>query len=608
MKRCEHTEWMQTLHKQPEGKPALITANGVLTYGEIARRSAAAHMQFLQRGLKPGQHVMLAVSDERQFLCLLLGACSAGLTVMVGDPALPSAAATEAVQHYQPDLVVLDQQLAAHWHVPDPTWLVEAEPKAQQGALFKRLLRRATVTASSLFSQLDATTQLEAPLHVAPDAVALIFFTSGSTSLPKAVEISHAALSAHLSTLARQHSYDTSTRLLNPLPWHHVDGLVQGPLVTLFAGATVYRALAFTALNAPRFLDQIYTDKITHLVVVLTMLAMMLRLGAHQADTFTGQDFRHVISTAGHLEEGLWRRFESHFGTVVCNTYGLTETVAGGVFSGPGVETRKVGALGRPVDCEVKFIAADGQEVAPGEPGELLLRGANLMRGYYRDPQATALVLRGGWLHTGDLARSDAEGFIHFAGRLKSIIVCGGHNIQPEEVSDILGRHASVQAVATLGLPHPEWEAIVVSAVVPVANATPTEAELLAHCRLFLPAYKLPRRILFLGALPYGPSGKVRSEALRELCLTASSAARQTGDTLTERITALAKEIFRAHAGELGTYSGPDNTLGWDSLAHIDFITAIEVEFSIILNDHDIAGITHLGAAAEVVDRALSRG
>ncbi len=607
MRSLQHSEWMHTLHEQPEDKPALIAANGTLSYGEMARRSAAARSHFQQLGLRPGQHVMLAVSDDRQFMCLLLGACSAGLTVMVADPELPAAAATETLQRYEPNAIVLDQHLATLWHVADPTWLVEPEPKAQQGALLRRLLGRPKVATRSLFSQLDATIHIQASINVEPNDVALIFFTSGSTSLPKAVEISHAALSAHLSTLARQHSYDTSTRLLNPLPWHHADGLVQGPLVALFTGATIYRALAFTALNVPRFLDQIYADEITHLVVVPTILAMMLRLGAHQVDSFQVPEFSHVISTAGHLEETLWRQFESHFGTLVSNTYGLTETVAGGIFSGPRADSRKVGSLGRPVDCEVRIIATNGQDVEAGASGELLVRGANLMRGYYRDPQATSSMLREGWLHTGDLAWSDAEGFIHFAGRSKSVIVCGGHNIQPEEVTEILGRHVSVQAVATLGLPHPEWEAIVVSAVVPVANATLTEAELLAHCRLFLPAYKIPRRIVFLGALPYGPSGKVRLEALRELCL-APSADLRTGDTHTERIMALAKGIFRAHAGALGPYSGPDNTMGWDSLAHIEFVTTIENEFSIILNDRDIFAITHLAAAAEVVGRALSRG
>ena len=266
MRSLQHSEWMHTLHEQPEDKPALIAANGTLSYGEMARRSAAARSHFLQLGLRPGQHVMLAVSDDRQFMCLLLGACSAGLTVMVADPELPAAAATETLQRYEPNAIVLDQHLAALWHVADPTWLVEPEPKAQQGALLRRLLGRPKVATSSLFSQLDATIHIQASINVEPNDIALIFFTSGSTSLPKAVEISHAALSAHLSTLARQHSYDTSTRLLNPLPWHHVDGLVQGPLVALFTGATIYRALAFTALNVPRYLDQIYADEITHLL------------------------------------------------------------------------------------------------------------------------------------------------------------------------------------------------------------------------------------------------------------------------------------------------------------------------------------------------------
>ena len=607
MKRHIDSDWTSLLQGQPAGKPALITANGTLTYGELATRSTAARTLFLQRGLRPGQHVMLAVSDERQFMCLLLGACSAGLTVMVADPELPGAAATEIVQRYEPDVVVLDRSLAERWHLPDPTWLIEAEPQAQQGALLRRLLRRSKVETSGLFFELDAVVDTLMPAAVAAGDAVLIFFTSGSTSLPKAVELSHAALGAHLSTLARHHGYNADTRLLNPLPLHHVDGLVQGPLVALSVGASTYRALTFTALNVPHFLDQIYSEGITHLVAVPTILAMILRLGAHQTDSFKGPEFRHVISTAGHLEETLWRRFEDQFDILVCNTYGLTETVAGGIFSGPGADSRKVGALGLPVDCEVRIITANGQDAEQGATGELLLRGTNLMRGYYRDQQATESVLRDGWLHTGDLAWSDEEGFIHFAGRAKSVIVCGGHNIQPEEINEILGRHAGVQAVATLGLPHPEWEAIVVSAIVPVADAIPTEAELLAHCRLFLPPYKLPRRIVFLAALPYGPSGKVRSEALRELCLATSSSVRMT-DTHTERIMSLAKDIFRAHPGELGPNSGPDNTMGWDSLAHIQFVTSIESQFSIALNDRDIVGITHLGAAVEIVGRALSRG
>jgi acyl-CoA synthetase (AMP-forming)/AMP-acid ligase II/acyl carrier protein len=607
MTRHTDSDWMSRLQEQSPGKPALVTANGTLTYGELATRSAAARTLFLQRGLRPGQHVMLAIRDERQFICLLLGAYTAGLTVMVADTDLPGEAATEMVQRYEPDVVVLDRSLAEHWHLPGPSWLIEAEPQAQQGALLRRLLRRSKVDTTGLFFELDAVVDTVMPTAVAGGDAVLIFFTSGSTSLPKAVELSHAALGAHLSTLARHHGYNADTRLLNPLPFHHVDGLVQGPLVALSVGASTYRALAFTALNVPHFLDQIYSEGITHLVAVPTILAMILRLGAHQTDSFKGPEFCHVISTAGHLEEPLWRRFEDQFDIVVCNTYGLTETVAGGIFSGPGADSRKVGALGLPVDCEVRIITANGQDAEQGATGELLLRGTNLMRGYYRDQQATDAVLRDGWLHTGDLAWSDEEGFIHFAGRAKSVIVCGGHNIQPEEINEILGRHAGVQAVATLGLPHPEWEAIVVSAIVPVATNTPTEAELLAHCRLFLPPYKLPRRIVFLAALPYGPSGKVRAEALRELCLTTSSAVSMT-DTHTERIMSLAKDIFRTHPGELGPNSGPDNTMGWDSLAHIQLVTSIETQFSIVLNDHDIVGITHLGAVVDIVERALSRG
>ena len=599
--------WTTHIALQPTNKLALVTAHGGMTYGELNIRLSAVRTLLMQKGLKPGQQLLLGVTDERQLLCILLGAMSMGVVPMLMDTDLPQVAASDLVDRFQPHCAVVDQQLAQRWALSCPTWAIEAEPAPQKGALLKRLLSRQQRSDSGFFHELDAVTSIAPPVISKDAEIALIFFTSGSTSIPKAVQLSYKALATHLGTLQRQHSYVPTSRILNTLPLHHADGMVQGPLVAIFSGATLLRPLAFSPVTIPRFLDLIYAESISHLVVVPTMLALMLRLGARQQDSFAHAGFKHIISTAGHLEETLWRQFEEQFQVVVVNTYGLTETVAGGIFSGPTEATRKLGTLGKPVDCVVRIIDENGEEVKQSETGELLIQGDHLMSGYYLDPVSTAATIKNDWLHTGDLVWSDADGFLHFAGRVKNIIVCGGHNIHPEEVDDVLSRHPDVMSVATLGLPHAEWESIVVSAVVPVAGTHPTESQLLEFCRSYLPPYKLPRKFIFMNALPYGPSGKVRLETLRALCIN-EGASIDSDKADADQVLMIAQQIFRLGVNELKLTSGPDNTVGWDSLAHIEFVSALENHFDIVLDERDITGITHIGAAIDIIRKAKKRG
>lgn len=599
--------WMQLLQQQSPRRHALVCSGGTLNYGDLLTHTARIRTVLANRGLSQGQRVMLCLQDERHLLTWLLACLSSGVTAMVLDPEMPVAGMQQMMEHYHPDEVVVD--VARSPDVPLPCYTVDAEPAAQEGALFKRLLGRGSNQARGFFASL-ADIEADTSPAVATDFSALIFFTSGSTSMPKAVELSHRAVCIHLGTLARQHGYHTESRLLNPLPWHHVDGLIQGPLVALSVGATLYRPIPFQAQTVPRFLDLMYSEAITHLVVVPTMLALLTRLGIKQGESFQTNTFSHVISTAGYLELDLWQRFESLFAVKVANTYGLTETVAGGLFCGPTAQTRKIGTLGKPVDCVVRIIDEQGEDVTPGTCGELLMQGGNLMTGYFANPEATAAVLRDGWLHTGDLVWCDDEGFIHFKGRAKNVILSGGHTIYPEEISEVLSQHADIEAAAVVGLPHPEWEEIVAAAV--VTRTRLQEEEVLDFCRHYLPAYKLPRRILFLDALPLGPSGKVRLDRLREVFGVDS----QAGNSRTERHSAeiaprimqLARTIFRVRDLPLNESSSPENTPGWDSLAHMELITAMEAEFNVHLNEHDIMAITHLGAAIATVIQAQHRG
>src|SRR5262245_55076609 len=172
----------------------------------------------------------------------------------------------------------------------------------------------------------------EAPARIDPEAIAYILFTSGSTATPKGVCISHRALFSHLATMRRQFGYDFDTRLLNILPLHHTDGMNHGPLSAFTCGGTSFRVQRFTLHQLGLLLDMIYRERITHMIAVPTLLAMIAQTGPEFSDSFATPDFRFVVSSAAPLAASLWQQFQTRFRTRVANVYGLTETVVGGLF------------------------------------------------------------------------------------------------------------------------------------------------------------------------------------------------------------------------------------------------------------------------------------
>jgi acyl-CoA synthetase (AMP-forming)/AMP-acid ligase II/acyl carrier protein len=600
--------WLDLLDAPDGGKPVLVAQRGPLNYGRLAQLARGAAAGFRARGWDSGTRVLLATSDDRHLLPLVIGCLVSGVVPVLADPEAPAPAAQQLAAIGAVTAAVVDRTLADAWGLSGlgiDVWSLAEEPKAQSGTLYARLLNRKAAGGGGFLAELEAIPSGAPEPRVSPQAPACIFFTSGSTATPKAVEISHGALATHLATLVRQLGYGPGTRLLNLLPWHHADGLIQGPLAAIFAGATLHRPFRFAMTHIQRLIDAIYGDRITAFVAVPTMLSAILRMADGLKDAFTDCEIGFVTSTAGHLEVGLWQDFEARFGISLVNVYGLTETVAGSLFSGPDAATRRVGSLGKPVDCQAKVIGEGGEELAVGETGEICLAGPHLMTGYFGDAQATEAVMRGGWLHTGDLGRRDTDGFFHFAGRRKNVLVSGGHTISPEEITAALRTHPDVADAVTTGLPHPDLEEIAVSAVVAAPGAAIDEAVLADYCRSRLSDYKVPRRIVFLPSLPYGPSGKVRLEALRAML------EREPDDTpagdVAAQVLEIARQCFRSRR-PLSPETSSEATPGWDSMGHLEFICALEDRFSIGLSSRDIMRITTLALAIETVEATLPHG
>jgi long-chain acyl-CoA synthetase len=203
------------------------------------------------------------------------------------------------------------------------------------------------------------------------------------------------------------------------------------------------------------------------------------------------------------------RGFEAAFGAIVLEGYGLSETspVASSVH--PGAE-RKPLSIGTPIEgVEMRVVDEEDNEVPEGEVGEIVIRGHNVMKGYWQRPDATAEAMRGGWFHSGDLARTDADGYFFIVDRKKDMIIRGGYNVYPREVEEVLFEHPKIREAAVLGVPHDEWGEEIGAAVVLEPGAELAPAEISAYVRERIAAYKYPRVVWFVDELPKGPTGKI---------------------------------------------------------------------------------------------------
>jgi long-chain acyl-CoA synthetase len=596
-------------------KPFLLGARK-LSYGAFLDQVMRTRGLFNRLGLEQGDRVALASADEA-VVATLYGACLLeGIVAVVIDPAASASEATVLLAKARVAAAFVDRALmdrAKMLSREDGPILVPVGGSGSERTGFGLLIRKKPGpedTAGLYPATLKTEDRVTGRLDIPADSGALILFTSGTTSTPKGVELTHRNLAAQLRTFQQHYGIDANSRIANHLPLHHTDGLNQGPLLALASGATWIWPPSVTMQNLGAMLDLIYRDRGTFLVTVPTVLAMMMRLPESYDDGFTSPDFRFIISSAGYLDERLWRDVESRFMTMVVNSYGLTETVCETHYCGPSEATRRVGTIGKPVDCEARIVDADGREVGEDELGELQVRGANVMRGYFEDPEATGEVFRGTWLMTGDLATRDSDGFYRIVGRKKNVIIRGGINVYPDDVTAVLLGLGGLAAAVTVGLRDDVLGERVVSCVVPrdLANA-PSVDEILAHCRAELAPEKHPNGVLVVEALPYGPSGKIELAKVRAMVEQHEAGGVSLADSKQsprEKVLAIAAAIFQQPMSALSAESSDGTTQGWDSLSSLEFIMTLERQFDFKMDPRDVMNFRSLGDAMRIVEQSVA--
>jgi long-chain acyl-CoA synthetase len=338
-----------------------------------------------------------------------------------------------------------------------------------------------------------------------PPDTAVILYTSGTTGRPKGAELTHAGLNRNQEITARNLLLLTPDDvIMGCLPLFHVFGLTCGLNAAIATGAMLTLIPRF---NPDKALAVIERDRVTVFEGVPTMYAAMLH-----TDPATRPDvssLRVCISGGAAMPVEVMRQFEDAFGAIVLEGYGLSETSPVASFNHPHAP-RKPGSIGTPVEgVAIRLVGQDRQEVAPGEVGEIEIRGHNVMKGYWGKPEETAAAIRDGWLATGDMARADEDGYIYIVDRKKDLIIRGGYNVYPREVEEVLYEHPAVAEAAVVGIPHDSLGEEIGAAVVLKPGADVTPADLSAYVKSRLAAYKYPRRVWLLDSLPKGPTGKI---------------------------------------------------------------------------------------------------
>jgi acyl-CoA synthetase (AMP-forming)/AMP-acid ligase II len=337
-------------------------------------------------------------------------------------------------------------------------------------------------------------------------------YTSGTTGRPKGVMITHANLAwknhAHVAELGV--TADDVGLACGPL--YHVGALDLVTTTMISVGATTVIHRTF---DPQQVVDEIERSRVTVIWAAPAMVRAVLDVpGVEDRDL---SSVRVIIAGGEKMPvptiERIGRTFPSAW---FADAYGLTETVSGDTFFNRPATISKLGSVGRPCQyLELDVWDGDGSPVAPGERGEVVLRGPKVFAGYWRDPEATRAAFSGGWFHTGDIGVLDEDGYLTIVDRLKDMIVSGGENIASSEVERVLYEHPAVVEAAVVARPDERWGEVPIAFVVLDAGWMASPDELIEHCRAHLAKYKVPRDVTVIDALPRNPSGKVLKRELR---------------------------------------------------------------------------------------------
>jgi O-succinylbenzoate-CoA ligase len=485
------------------GKPMTVFEGETVTYAQMAARATALAGGLHAHGIGPGDVVGLLSYNCPEMLETIFAANHLGAIAMPINWRLAAPEVRYILEHSEAAALLCDEAM-----VP----LANEATKGSED----RLVRFSTAPSApdGWVDLVDLRDEAAVPPRAVAtaDDVHRLMYTSGTTGRPKGVMITHGNLAWKNLAHIVEFGFTREDLGLACGPLYHVGALDLTTTSLIAAGATV---IIHRAFDAAAVVDEIEASRVTTVWLAPAMVnAIMALPGIEQRDL---SSVRVVINGGEKMPIPLIQRIQRTFPSAwFADAYGLTETVSGDTFLDRDSIITKLGSVGRPcLHLELDVWDEDGRSVGPGERGEIVMRGPKVFAGYWRDPEATATVFRGGWFHTGDVGVRDEDGYLFIVDRLKDMIVSGGENIAGSEVERVLYEHEAVLEAAVVGRPDERWGEVPVAYVVLRDGASVAAEELIEHCRERLAKFKVPKDVTFLDALPRNPSGKVLKRELR---------------------------------------------------------------------------------------------
>lgn len=498
------------LHKTAEQFPqksAYVFMDQETSYSELDASVSKFANGLKQLGVKKGDHIALIVGNSPHFVIGLYGALRVGATVIPINPIYTADEISYMLQDGDVKAVVavdlilpILKKIIGHTPFLEHVILCETTDKVENIPSYFH-------TFSQVVNRGEATYDF---LELKEEDVAIILYTSGTTGRPKGAMLTHKNIYSNAQDVADYLNINGNDRVVAALPMFHVFCLTVSLNAPLMNGGTILIEPKFSPSS---IFELIQNRQATIFAGVPTMYNFLLQHDKGKKEHF--RTIRLCISGGASMPVALLTHFERKFGVMVAEGYGLSEASPVTCFN-PIDRERKAGSIGTSImNVENKVVNELGEEVEVGQVGELVVKGPNVMKGYYKLPEDTEYALRDGWLYTGDLARMDKEGYFYIVDRKKDLIIVGGYNVYPREVEEVMYAHPDIVEVAVIGVPDPSLGECVKCYVV-CNNQEVTEEKLIAYCKEHLAKYKVPSEIEFLKELPKNTTGKILRRALKQ--------------------------------------------------------------------------------------------
>jgi long-chain acyl-CoA synthetase len=476
---------------------ALVFRDKVYTYAEMNRIITGIGGYLQSLGVAAGDRVALYMPNRPEWIMYYYGAARIGAIPVCVPAAYKRDEMTGLVNDSSSSVIVTSLELAA-----------EVPPSAVIPSV-KRII---VVDEDDEFQAIALNQRCFAPVGVRTggDDVGAILYTGGTTGVPKGAMLTHRNLITSAQNVAFYERMTPDDIGVCFMPLTHVFAQCHIMNAFFYSGATL---ILFPGFDMDEIVTAVTQYGVTRFYAVPTVYIRFLNDPANRERL---RSLKYVFSAATSMPAEIVRQWVDTFGIPINEAYGMTETASCVTFN--HFFRHKIGSIGTPAGIvEVRLVDGDDNDVSDGDRGEIVIRGPNVMKGYFNRPEETAVALRNGWLHSGDVGVFDDEGYLYIVDRIKDVIITGGENVFPKEVEDVLYMHEAVSECAVVGLPHPEYGEAVTAFVTLKEGKTVDEKVLILFCKDRLARYKVPKTICFIAELPKTPQGKILRRKLKKV-------------------------------------------------------------------------------------------